>query len=317
MTIHESPRKASSEFDALEQICSGSVRRNESLKRWTTFRCEAKADAIASPKTIEMLTKLVDRLIAMKTTWRVLGRGSNLLVKDGGYPGALVDLAVGFSAIAIENEDSRETRVRVEGGVANGTFLQWCRDRNLKGFGFSFGIPGSIGGGIRMNAGTPLGSFSQILREVEGLDFSRKVAHPTQLRVEEKDFLYRDFPKGHHLVITAGSFCLKKSDSASVNGEIEAAKDRRKNQPLELPNFGSVFKNPQGDFAGRLIEAAGLKGTRIGDAEISRRHANFIVNLGRAKTADALTLMSMAQETVQEKFGVKLEPEVHVIGVEA
>jgi UDP-N-acetylmuramate dehydrogenase len=132
----------------------------------------------------------------------------------------------------------------------------------------------------------------------------------------EADFDYRDFPKGRNLVITAGLLVFYPSEGDRVESEIESAKKKRSGQPLELPNFGSVFKNPGEDFAGRLIEKAGLKGLRIGDAEISKKHANFIVNQGNASTRDVLTLMERAAATVREKFGVRLDPEVHVIGVD-
>jgi len=291
----------------------GQVREDECLKDWTTFHCRSTAQAVVSPLNTDELTLLLKWLQENGKEWRVIGRGSNVLVRDGGYPGVLVDLSKGFSRIELVSEENNRVIVRVESGVGNGELLQWTRQRACSGFGFSFGIPGSVGGGIRMNAGTPLGWFAQILTQVEGVKPS---GEKVRFQVCEKDFAYRDFPKGRELVITAAQFCFTKSDVQIVEAEIQAAKDLRKNQPLELPNIGSVFKNPKDDFAARLIDQAGLKGHRIGDAEISAKHANFIVNHGKATTSDVLRLMVIAQESVRKKFGVNLESEVHVIGAE-
>jgi UDP-N-acetylmuramate dehydrogenase len=314
--ISSTPNRADSldaTLELLEQVCPGRVRRNEPLKNWTTFRCKADAAAIVSPPDLEALSLTVSELAQRKVPWQVLGRGSNVLVRDGGYPGVLLDLSEGFSKITLQGESDNKVFVRVDAGVPNGTLLGWLRDRKYRGFGFAFGIPGSVGGGIRMNAGTPLGWFSNVVREVEGIKFTGEAV---RMRVSEADFDYRDFPKGRNLVITAGLLVFYPSEGDRVESEIEAAKKKRSGQPLELPNFGSVFKNPGEDFAGRLIEKAGLKGLRIGDAEISKKHANFIVNQGNASTRDALTLMERAAATVREKFNVRLDPEVHVIGVD-
>ncbi|MFH1018022.1 MAG: UDP-N-acetylmuramate dehydrogenase [Pseudomonadota bacterium] len=303
-----------STLDWLEESFPGFVRREEPLRNRTTFRCGACAKGVVSPPDAEVLSRVVAELTKRGVEWQVLGRGSNLLVRDGGYRGVLVDLSEGFMKIALQGRTDDQVFVRAEAGVPNGLLLSWLRDRRIRGFGFSFGIPGSIGGGIRMNAGTPLGWFGRVVREVETV---RKTGEPIRLRVTEADFAYRDFPKGRDLVITAGLFLFYPSEPDRVESEIDAAKKQRTQQPLELPNFGSVFKNPGRDFAGHLIEQAGLKGRRIGDAQISPKHANFIVNLGNATTRDALKLMEQAQAEVSKKFGVELEPEVHVIGVDA
>jgi UDP-N-acetylmuramate dehydrogenase len=164
-----------------------------------------------------------------------------------------------------------------------------------------------------MNAGTPLGWFSQVLHEVEALTKEGKFI---EQEVSEKDFVYRDFPRAHDWIILGGTFQFVEKSPDEIEEKIERAKDKRTLQPLEYPNIGSVFKNPPKDYAGRLVEAAGLKGVRQGDAEISKKHANFIINLGKATTQDVLALIHLAQERVKEKFSVDLEPEVHLIGVE-
>jgi UDP-N-acetylmuramate dehydrogenase len=302
----------------LEQISPGRVRCQESMQGYTTFHCSAVAEAIVTPHGGEELEKLVCLFVKENLTWgdqwRAIGRGSNLLVRDGGYPGVLVLLTEGFSRIDVLEEKKDSVLSRVEAGVPNSALLKWTRERNLKGFGFSFGIPGSVGGGIRMNAGTPLGWFSDVVTHVEGVDLlGRKVGFP----VTGQDFRYRDFPRSHDLIVTAGHFLFRRGTPQEVGTEIEAARAKRVNQPLDVPNVGSIFKNPPNDFAGRLIEGAGLKGRTVGDAQISPRHANFIVNMGKARTAEVLTLMKLAQDEVKKKFGVDLEPEVHLIGVDA
>ncbi len=301
----------------LEKLFPSSLRRNVSLGPLTTFHCLARAGGLFSPAHFEELKQAI-RFFAAKSLvygkdWQVLGRGSNVLVRDGGFQGVLVDLGKGFTKIDLIREDSSFAWVRAEAAVQNGALLHWLRERSLGRFGFAYGIPGTIGGGIRMNAGTPQGWFSDVVTEVEGVTTR---GEEIRKKVSSKDFLYRDFPEARDWVVTAGTFSFPKSDRASIDKEIDQAKSKRANQPLDLPNIGSVFKNPSNDFAGRLIEAAGLKGFRIGDAEISSKHANFIVNLGKAKTSDALALLAHAQKAVKEKFNVELEPEVHVIGVD-
>jgi UDP-N-acetylmuramate dehydrogenase len=298
----------------LERETGLRVRWDEPMKTRTTFRCAARAAAVALPADSAQLTALVKALAAAGLPWGVLGRGSNLLVRDGGYPGVLIDLSDGFSAIEPAAESGDSVEVRAGAGVGNGTLLSWLRERNLAGFGFSFGIPGSVGGGVRMNAGTPLGWFGDVVTRVEGLS---RTGFPVDRVVTPADFAYRDFVTGRDLVITAATLRFQRGDAAGIEAEIAAAKAKRANQPLELPNFGSCFKNPPGDHAGRLIEAAGLKGASIGGAQISPKHANFIVNLGEARASDALALMGRARDEVRSRFGVDLEPEVHVIGEDA
>lgn len=314
MVMRKSLMGLSETIEAVVSGGYGSARIDEPLTGWTTFHCKAKADLIVSPKSLEKLQSLTQLLTSSGAEWRVLGRGSNILVRDGGYPGVLVDLSEGFSKIEVLRETADFAWVRAEGGVPNGTLLALARQKNWSGFGFSFGIPGSIGGGIRMNAGTPRGWFGDIVTEVEGVNFDGECV---KIAVRPEDFAYRDFLKGKDIVISGGTLRLRKSEGHLVEAEIEAAKGGRKNQPLDRPNIGSVFKNPANDFAGRMIEAAGLKGKRRGDAQISLQHANFIVNLGSAKTSDVLELMNLAQQTVKQRFGVELEPEVHIIGVDA
>ncbi len=313
----EKTRRHPSLQNRLANLLPGQVRWGESLENWTTFHCQASAWAVAQPKDARALKDLVRFLRIFRLEWRkdwaVLGKGSNLLVRDGGFPGVLIDLSLGFSSLEIVKEEGEMVWVRAEGGVGNGTLLKWLRDQRVSGFEFAFGIPGTIGGGIRMNAGTPESWFGRCVVKVEGISIE---GSEVTLDVGEDDFDYRNFPQGRELIITAGIFRFTRRETEEIDEKINQAKEGRKQQPLELPNTGSVFKNTPDDYAGRLIEAAGLKGYRIGDAEISSKHANFIVNRGSAKTADVLALMAEAKERVKEKFGVDLEEELHLMGVD-
>ncbi len=291
------------------------VREDESLKNWTTFCLESKADLIVSPKHLEQLRALMIQFAkdgwVIKRDWDMIGRGSNILVADEGFGGVLVDLSKGFDQIEIESQNDEGMHLRVQAGVANGTLFTFVRQHSLTGFEFGFGIPGSVGGSVAMNAGTPMGWFGQLVKEVKTISQDGSVE---VLKVSEKDFQYRQFGALGKRVIADVLMVFKRGIIDQIEQKIFQAKSVRMKQPLELPNFGSVFKNPEGDFAGRLIEQSGLKGFQIGQAQISIKHANFIVNLGGAKTKDVLELISIAKEKVKKRFNVQLEPEVRLLG---
>ncbi|MCB0326689.1 MAG: UDP-N-acetylmuramate dehydrogenase [Bdellovibrionales bacterium] len=283
-------------------------------RHYSSFHCLSTIEAVVRPQTSSSLQLLLQELTRQELMWKIdwvpLGKGSNVLISDRGF-GLVVDLSL-MNQISIVCEDENELILDVGAGCGNGKLLQFLRKKRCKGFGFSFGIPGTLGGGVRMNAGTPLGSFSQCTIGVSALDMGGQSMFDREL--SSKDFSYRDFPAGRDWVVFRLRMRFAKASEREVEREIEDAKVKRANQPLHLPNFGSAFKNPPGDFAARLIEAAGLKERRIGDAQISSMHANFIVNLNAAKTEDALQLIELAKTTVRKKFGVQLHREVHVIG---
>lgn len=289
------------------------VRERAPLAAWTTFGCAATARYLVSVRSAAELSALAGKLraagLAFRRDWDVLGAGSNVLVGDGGFAGVLVHLAPeGFSFIRPEAGD---LTVCLGAGTPNGKFLQWTRERGRTGFEFAFGIPGTVGGGVRMNAGTPHGWFGQILRRVRTMDAAGEFH---ENGVTEADFAYRDFPAARDRVVVSCTVELAAAESAAIEAKVDQAKRGRATQPLERPNFGSVFRNPPGDFAGRLVEAAGLKGKTVGAARISEKHANFIVNLGGARTADAVALIEEARSAVFAKFGVGLVPEVVMLG---
>jgi len=239
----------------------------------------------------------------------ILGRGTNLLVRDGGSRAAAISLESGFSQI--ERMDS-PGRVKVGAGMRLNRLLRFCLKEALSGLEFIAGIPGSVGGALRMNAGTHAGEMADVCRAVLLLlsDGGLSRLSGSQLR-----FSYRSLELPPNSVVLEGEFSLTPSSREHVRDKIRALlTTRKKKQPWRFPSAGSVFKNPPGDFAGRLIEAAGLKGIRVGDAQISTKHANFIVNRGRARASDILALIQLAQEKVAQEFGVHLELEIEVVG---
>jgi len=285
-------------------------------KSMTTFHCLGLASAVVKPSSLDELMQLVryfhDQGWKWKKDWDVIGNGSNLLVHDGGFRGVLIHLqGPVFERLEVLERNNPAVRLYVGAGLLNGKLLAWAREKYMSGFEFAFGIPGTVGGGIRMNAGTPQGWFSNILRKIHWINL---LGNQEEVTVSEADFTYRDFPNAQDRIIVGAEIELNVSQKETVESNIATAKQKRKAQPLELPNFGSVFKNPENHFAGNLIERSGLKGERIGDAQISPKHANFIVNLGRAKTGDVLALIQRAQRKVNLQFGVHIEPEVVVIG---
>lgn len=292
------------------------MKEHVSMRSHTTFHCIGEAGAWLQPSSPTELCELVKFFHASGWTWKkdwdVIGNGSNLLMRDGGFRGVLISLQdAAFSGLNTLEIASKKVRLYAGAGLLNGKLLAWARAKSLTGFEFAFGIPGTVGGGVRMNAGTPQGWFSNILRKIHWINL---FGIQEEVTVCEDDFTYRNFPIAKDKIIVGAEIELNVSEKDTVEASIATAKQKRAGQPLELPNFGSVFKNPKDSFAGQLIEKAGLKGLRRGDAQISDKHANFIVNLGQAKTTDALYLISKAQEEVARMFQISMEPEVIIIG---
>jgi UDP-N-acetylmuramate dehydrogenase len=294
-----------SEIRAALTGVKGAVRFHEPMKRHTSFRIGGPADAYIEPEGEGALCRLMAQARKAKVPVFVMG-GTNLLVRDGGIRGIVVRLT---KLDRIEEHEGG--LLYVEGGVGMPRLLQYALQRKLAGLEFTAGIPGTLAGSVVMNAGTRLGEMQDV---VERVRMVTPDGETRELSADEAGFEYRRtrLPRG----IVAGAWLrLRWNPRSRMDSVVKESLRRRKaTQPLALPNAGCVFKNPGGDPAGLLIEAAGLKGVQVGDAQVSTLHANFIVNRGRATARDVLSLIRKVGQTVEQTAGVTLQLEVRIVG---
>jgi len=284
----------------------GELRLNESLKRYNTWRVGGPARQMYLPADAEDLANFLQTLPAGEPLlW--LGLGSNLLIRDGGFAGTVILLQGRLNALWIEDD-----RVYVEAGVACAKVARECARADLVGAAFLAGIPGTMGGALAMNAGAFGGETWPIVRSVSTIDRAGCIRErlPTEFRIG-----YREVGRPAEEWFVACILQLQKGDGQAEQAAIRALLDRRAaTQPTGLPSCGSTFRNPPGDHAARLIEASGLKGHRIGGAEVSPKHANFIINTGDATAADIEALIAHVRAEVERQHGVVLQTEVHMVG---
>lgn len=302
MMMHE-PRA----FTALQ----GVLTRDASLARYTSWRCGGPADRLYVPAGRADLAAFVRQLPADEPL-TVIGLGSNLLVRDGGIRGTVIALHAALGELALANG-----LVRAEAGVASPKVARFAANHGLAGAEFLAGIPGTIGGALAMNAGCYDGETWRFVTRVEVLDrdgaFEERTPDAYAIGYRSVRRADGSPPDG---IFTAGWFAFPEGDSRAARERIRELLQRRiATQPLDVPNAGSVFRNPEGDHAARLIESCGLKGHAIGGAQVSAKHANFIVNPeGKAKAADIEALIAHVRAVVRARSGVDLEPEVRVLG---
>lgn len=291
--------------------CGVPLRMGEPMTRRTTFRIGGPAELFACPKTQEELRLLLDACKRDGLPWFILGKGSNLLVGDGGIPGLTVAME-GLSQIRVEGN-----RIFAQAGASLSAVCLAAREAGLTGLEFAYGIPGQVGGGVYMNAGAYGGELKDVLVSVDFLD---EEGEPRTLPAEELELGYRHSVfTGKKRVILSALFRLEKDPEgpAAVAARMEEILGRRREkQPLEWPSAGSTFKRPQGAYAAALIDQCGLKGLQIGGARVSEKHAGFVINAGEATCADVLALIREIQRVVREKTGFVLEPEVEVTGIQ-
>ncbi len=300
------------DLDALTAFCRQneiSCRTNTPMRDYTTFRIGGNALFSALPSSSEELIALIRELhrIDAAPVWYI-GRGSNLLVSDEGLPGFVV-FTWGLSEVKREGET-----LIADAGVGMNALCRMAQSESLSGLEFAYGIPGTVGGGIFMNAGAYGGEIRDVAAWVEYLDCEGTVH---RLPKEELSFSYRKsiFSTHPDWCILRAAFSLTKGKARAIEDKMEELMNRRREkQPLEYPSAGSVFRRPEGAFAGTLIEQCGLKGTRIGGAEVSTKHAGFIVNRGGATCCDVIELIEKIQQTVYERTGYTLEPEIRRLG---
>jgi UDP-N-acetylmuramate dehydrogenase len=289
----------------IKKFFRGTILLDESLSKYTWMRVGGAADYYVEPVDRNDLAEIAKYFQQNSFPFLILGRGSNILVGDEGIRGAVINLESALSGLRIEGDC-----VIAEAGVWLQKFADFCIQHDLSGVEMLAGIPGTVGGAIVMNAGAHGGEISDHVVDVEIL---RRGEMMTVLK-KDAEFSYRHSAFEHDIVLNA-SFHLPKGDREELaKRRRELILKRNETQPLELPNSGSMFKNPPNTFAARLIEQAGLKGKRIGNAQISEKHANFIVNLGGAKAADIVQLLELARRTVYQNSGIQLELEVRLFG---
>ncbi len=296
-------------YAALGQIISKQdILENELMSRHTTFRTGGPASLFLRPRTTEEIKGVLKLLKRAEVDFFILGNGSNLLVSDKGFDGVIISLA-NFADINIEDE----TKVVAQAGAMNSSIAMLARDNSLTGFEFAAGIPGTIGGAMIMNAGAYGGEMKDITSKVTVLSSDGEVI---KLDNQAMKFGYRTSAiKGKNFVVLAAVLDLQKGDKGEIAGKMqELALKRKEKQPLEYPSAGSTFKRPEGYFAGKLIEDAGLRGFTVGGAAVSEKHCGFVINKGNATSADIYELIRRVQDKVYEDFSVKLEPEVIMLG---
>jgi UDP-N-acetylmuramate dehydrogenase len=297
--------------DQLVSLLGERVRFGLPLARYTSFRIGGPADAFAEPTTLEELRTLLALLHAETLPFFLLGGGTNILVSDKGVRGVVIKLGDGFNYACWE-ERGGSAVVKVGAANSLGRFVRAAVRKGYQGMEFAEGIPGSVGGGLLMNAGAFGGELSRVVTAIRGVE---KEGYLARLSGEAIGFAYRRTALPPQFVVTQVELHLHRGESAEMAAVMERAQHKRhQNQPHGYPNAGSIFKNPPGTYAGRLIEASGLKGRTQGKASISEHHANFIVNTGSASAADVKCLMEHVQHAVWEKSQVWLEPEVRLVG---
>jgi UDP-N-acetylmuramate dehydrogenase len=297
--------------DQLVSLLGERVRFGLPLARYTSFRIGGPADAFAEPTTLEELRTLLALLHAETLPFFLLGGGTNILVSDKGVRGVVIKLGDGFNYACWE-ERGGSAVVKVGAANSLGRFVRAAVRKGYQGMEFAEGIPGSVGGGLLMNAGAFGGELSRVVTAIRGVE---KEGYLARLSGEAIGFAYRRTALPPQFVVTQVELHLHRGESAEMAAVMERAQHKRhQNQPHGYPNAGSIFKNPPGTYAGRLIEASGLKGRTQGKASISEHHANFIVNTGSASAADVKCLMEYVQHAVWEKSQVWLEPEVQLVG---
>ncbi len=291
--------------DDIRKVFRGHIAVAEPLGKYTSFRIGGPADFYLEPVDKFDLIEVVRFFKRFDYRFMIIGKGSNLLISDIGFRGAAINLEEGMGKVILEGDI-----VVADAGVRLSKFVDFCIQHEKKGVEMLAGIPGTIGGAVIMNAGAYGGEISDHLVEVEIYrdDAIQKV------KKAEAGFSYRRSGFARNVILNA-SFKLPQGNLAELlQRRRELLLKRNQSQPLNLPNSGSMFKNPEGAFAAKLVEDAGLKGKQIGEAQISERHGNFIVNHGSATAQDVLDLVKLARKKVFERFGIKLELEVKLIG---
>jgi UDP-N-acetylmuramate dehydrogenase len=303
------PRSIVGEEDreALVAALGADVKFDQPLRRHATLKIGGPADALAAPSTPDAVVATVAACTARGLPITVIGGGSNLLVRDGGVRGVVLTTR-NLRGLSVDG-----TRIRVAAGVSTGKVLSLALKHDLGGVEFLGGVPGSVGGGLIMNAGTYVGEFKDVTDWVDSVRLTDGVR--VRRTNAECGFRYRDSDLPPTEIVVEAELALRPRPRAEIEADVKALRKRRaEREPKKVSSAGSIFKNPPNDFAGRLIEACGLKGTRVGDAVCSPVHANWLVNVGAATASDLIALIEIVRAKVREVHGIELALEVKIIG---
>ena len=288
------------------------ILKDEPMSAHTTFRIGGPADYFVVPEDAASLGRGVALCRAEGVDYFITGNGSNLLVGDGGYRGVVFHICHTMDDVAYE-EKGTELLVEAGAGVMLSSLARQVSSKGYTGFEYATGIPGTLGGGVTMNAGAYGGEISDNLLWAELMDETGAVL---RLERDRLKLSYRhSVMMEQSLVVLRAGFSFTKGDAMAITQKVaELSRSRKEKQPLEYPSAGSTFKRPEGYFAGKLIQDCGLKGFRVGDAMVSEKHSGFVINFGQATAADVMTLIRHVQQEVDRQFCVRIEPEVRMIG---
>lgn len=303
--------------DELATLVSQEVQWDCELAPYTSFGIGGPAAALVVIEELSELTDVLDFCCRKQIPYRFIGRGTNILVSDAGFDGIVLLFGTSLSHIEIiEERKNGSVSIKVGAGCSLARLLKWCGEQGYSGLEFAAGIPGSVGGAVVMNAGAMDGQIADVITSVDVLSLGEGEKCLTR---DELDFTYRLWgnrinASGEERLVTAATLTLVRGSRQDVEQTCrEYLAQRKARQPKGVRNAGSFFKNPPGDSAGRLIEAAGLKGTRCGDAMVSDIHANFFVNVGKATAHDIMRLKQIVVSRVEEVSGIELQAEVHFL----
>lgn len=299
-------------MDLYKELCQilgeENVRVSEPMSRHTTFQVGGPADYFVTPSEEGQIRDIAAVLREAGAAFYIIGNGSNLLVGDNGYRGVMIQIYKKMNQIEI-----RDTVIHAQAGALLSRIAAKALSAGLTGFEFASGIPGTLGGAVMMNAGAYGGEMKQVLTSARVLKASGEIE---EVPVKEMGLGYRTsiFSKSGDIVISA-DIKLDTGDAEKIRADMEELKKKRvEKQPLEYPSAGSTFKRPEGYFAGKLIQDAGLRGFQVGDAQVSEKHCGFVINRGQATAADIMSLMEQVSDRVFTQSGVRLEPEVKQVG---
>ena len=289
---------------------SDKILKNEPLKNHTSFRIGGAVDVLFLPSNVKDIMTCIDICKKNNTNFFVMGNGSNILAKDTGYRGVVIKITKNMNEIEMVDDGT----VYAQSGVSLKALSKYFLEKGLKGFEFADGIPGTLGGAISMNAGAYEEEMKMVVSNVNVFDIATNKT--MTLSNEEMKFGYRhSIAKEKDMIILMSSFRLKKGNKEDIQSKINRLNSQRQEkQPLDYPSAGSTFKRPQGYFAGKLISDSGLKGFAIGGAQVSKKHAGFIINTGNATAEDVLNLIAHIKNEVNKNYKILLEEEVVIIG---